>query len=151
MTRETQRRARQRAMISRSLVVAIFGAVFVIYAAWQAYRMSEAMAQLTPGTGTIISWQAGTDDRGRTRHYALVRFKTADGTEVMTRARPGRAKPGESGVTTELVYQTSNPADVALGQPKNVYTMPAIFGGVGLLVLLYGLYGYRREKRQAAT
>ena len=51
---------------------------------------------------------------------------------------------------TELIYRTARPTDVALGQPKNVYTMPATFGGVGFLVLLYGLYGYRRDKRAQA-
>lgn len=139
---------RQRRSVSRSMVVAIFGGVFMVYAAWQAYRMSEAMAELTPATGTIVSWQQSTDKKGRTLFYAQVRFTTKDGKIVTTRAQPGQGKAGESGKTTELIYRTDRPTDVALGQPKNVYTMPATFGGVGLLVLLYGLWGYRREKRE---
>ena len=137
----------QRRTVSRSLVVAIFGGVFMVYAAWQAYRMSEAMAELTPATGTIIAWQQSTDKKGRTLSYAQVRFTTKDGKIVTTRAQPGQAKPGESGVTTEIIYRTNRPTDVALGQPKNVYTMPATFGGVGFLVMLYGLWGYRQAKK----
>ncbi len=141
---------RPRRGVSRSMVVIIFGAVFMIYAGWQAYRMSEAMAQLTRGTGTIVSWQAIRDDKGRALHYALVRFTAVDGKTVTTRAQPGQAKPGESGVKTDLIYRTANPTDVALGQPNNVYTMPATFGGIGFLVLLYGLFGYWREKQALA-
>lgn len=147
MTGSTQGGARPRRTVNRSMVVVIFGAVFMIYAAWQAYRMSEAMEQLTRGTGTIVSWEAIRDDKGRALHYALVRFTTANGKAVTTRARPGRAKPGESGVRTDLMYRTEKPTDVALGQPNNIYTMPATFGGIGFLVLLYGLFGYWREKR----
>lgn len=150
MTGNEKGGARQRRSVNRSMVVVIFGAVFMIYAGWQAYRMSEAMAQLTRGTGTIVSWQAIRDNKGRPLHYALVRFTAADGKEVTTRAQPGQAKPGESGVKTDLIYRTTNPTDVALGQPNNVYTMPATFGGIGFLVLLYGLFGYWREKKALA-
>ena len=137
--------------VSRPLVVAIFGAFFMLYAGWQSYRLSVALAGLAEGSGTILSWQAITDEKGRTLNYALVRFTTKDGKVVTSRAQPGEPKAGTANVPTVVTYNKANPVEVSLGRPNNVYTMPLTFAGVGFLVLLYGLYGYRHERRRKAA
>lgn len=91
-------------------------------------------AQSTVGTVVGLDYSGGRSAR------IVVQYQPTSGQTI--EASPGlRSNPpmAQVGETVKLYYQANNPTDIRLNNFVNLWLLPVIFGGIGIVFLIVGI------------
>lgn len=88
----------------------------------------------TKTKGTVIRLDAREGSKGGTVYQPIYEFRTLDG-QVITVAhdnasRPARYKVGQS---VDVLYNTENPQNAKINNTTNLYMVPLVLAGVGIV------------------
>lgn len=88
----------------------------------------------TKTKGTVIRLDAREGSKGGTVYQPIYEFRTLDG-QVITVAhdnasRPARYKVGQS---VDVLYNTENPQNAKINNSTNLYMVPLVLAGVGIV------------------
>jgi len=114
-------------------IFAFVGLMFValsIFVWLHTYTFMQT-AQVTTATGLLLSYRAGYKSGG---YAAVFRFKTFDGRSVEVeenlRTNPPQFQVGE---LVDVLYNPEDPRQARINRWMNLYLVPLLFGGMGLI------------------
>ncbi len=126
----------------------IVGALLLL-AAFRSRAASKRFETVAhPAVATVIGIESDTstyvDEDGVTRHVtssvARVRFRTADGREIITTGAIGRAPtPPSAGTPIDIRYDPHNPSDIRLGPAGSGGSAFFLLVAVALVMFLAGI------------
>ncbi len=116
------------------------------WAHWQASRDLLAVTEAAEGTVVrMVPYIAGRVGKGRLVYFPEVEFTTADGRKVRFRAgEVRRADHFAPGDRVPVRYRPDEPEQAALATFSALWSLPLIYAGGGLLLLLFGGWFLRR-------
>jgi len=114
---------------------------------WYRTKNFVGKAQETKGTVTELRYDSDSEGGG---YYSVFQFKTMNGQEIEKvsniRTNPPQHKVGQ---VIDILYDPANPNDARIKKTTNLYFVPFLLGGMGIIfvctgivVVIFGMLGW---------
>lgn len=122
------------------LIPGCIGVLLMVLGAFFWFRTKNFVgsAQETKGTVTDVRYEHDSESGGG--YYSVFKFKSINGQEIEKvsnlRTNPPQHQVGQ---VIDVLYDPNNPNDARIKKATNLYFVPVLLGGMGLIFVCSGL------------
>jgi len=138
-------------MVRNKWVLLFLGILATLFGTMCLMSYSHTQTLLVNGgntTGTVVRLESSS----KGAYYPVVRFKTEQGEEFVTRSTVGSSPPGHQvGDTVAVIYNKTNPKDWCVKSWLSLYFLPTMFGAAcGALIIAMTIVAIFSNRRRFA-
>lgn len=123
------------------LIFVAFGAAFLFFSISRVTNQSTA-------TGIVIDVAQSTDGDGDTTYRPVIEFLAENGQSYIFTGRTGSSSRPQVGSSIDVLYDPADPQGATEKTFTNLWLFPIVFGGFGLVFLIFMAIGRNRVSRR---
>lgn len=116
--------------------------------AWLYFSIARVANQST-ATGVVVDIDTSRDSDGDTSYRPVVEFVAENGQTYRFTGRTGSSSRPTVGEPIDVLYDPADPQGATEKTFTNLWLFPLIFGGIGLLVFGFMVFGRAKAKRRS--
>jgi hypothetical protein len=120
--------------LTLGIVFSLLGGLLVLIGVFLFFRTKMFIGKAQEVKGTVIQlvFSQGSEDGGG--YSPVYQFKTLEGQDIMVQDSLSSNPPGfKVGQEIQVLYDPENPRKARIKKWMNLYFMPVLFGGLGLI------------------
>lgn len=120
--------------LTLEIVFSLLSGLFVLIGGFLYIRTKNFLGTAQEVKGTVIQMVYSEDSEGGGGYAPQYQFKTLDGQDVVVQDSLSSNPPGfKVGQEIKVVYDPENPRKARINKWMNLYFLPVLFGGLGLI------------------
>lgn len=120
------------------LIFIAIGGVFLFFSVSRLSNQSTA-------TGVVVDVDRSTDSDGDTSYRPVIEFVADDGRTYLFTGRIGSSSRPQVGRSIDVLYDPADPNGATEKTFSNLWLFPILFGGFGILILIFMAFGKARS------